>query len=50
MHNSDLLRTHLPSSNKTSLEEIIQEVIAHINHLTEENDLLKGKERGSAIN
>jgi hypothetical protein len=37
----DLLKTLLPFSNKTSLEEIIQETILHTNHLTKEIDSLK---------
>ncbi|CAF1445487.1 unnamed protein product, partial [Rotaria sordida] len=41
---SNLLQTLLPYSTKTSLEELIQEIILHINHLTKEIDLYKEKE------
>ncbi len=41
----DLLKTLLPSSTKTSLEEIIQEIILYIHHLIEEIDSLKENQR-----
>lgn len=37
----DSLKTLLPYSTTNSLEEIIEEVISHVNHLTEEINSLK---------
>ena len=35
----------LPFSTKTSLKQIVEEIIVHINDLTKEIDLFKDKER-----
>lgn len=44
----ELLKNLLPFSNKTSLEDIIQEIIVHINQLT--NELKTAKENESELN
>ncbi|UJR33572.1 hypothetical protein I4U23_021010 [Adineta vaga] len=41
----ELLKNLLPFSNKTSLEDTIQEIIAHVNQLTKELDSSKENER-----
>lgn len=40
----NLLRTLLPFSTANSLEDIIQEVTSHVNHLTGEIETLKQRE------